>query len=303
MTGRLRGILITDPRWRKGSTRQVGRCYVPHHSEAAGVYAPADAGSARQGEDHDRMQHLFAAMRRHAGATALAVVAAVVATGCQAITPPAAVTEQGQQISDLYNLVFVVAAIVFFLVEGLIVWSVIRYRRRPGQNALPAQTHGNLALELVWTAIPLITVVALFFASWGVLQSVDARDESKAEVKVEVVAYQWQWKFGYPDDAIEIYGTADAPPQLVLPIGKRAQVTLVAQDVNHAFYVPQFLFQRDAVPGHVNVFQFTPNKLGTFSGQCSHFCGLMHHAMVFSVKVVSDADYAAWLVASKPATP
>ena len=249
------------------------------------------------------MQRLLAAMRRPMRTVATAGAVALVASGCQAVTPPAAVTEQGQQISDLYNLVFAIAAVVFFLVEGLIVWSVIRYRRRPGQNALPAQTHGNLPLELVWTAIPLITVVALFFASWGVLQSVDARDESNAEVKVEVVAYQWQWKFGYPDDAIEIYGTAEAPPELVLPIGKRAQVTLVAQDVNHAFYVPQFLFQRDAVPGHVNVFQFTPNKLGTFSGQCTHFCGLLHHAMVFSVKVVSASDYEAWLVASKPAAP
>ena len=103
-------------------------------------------------------------MRRSLGATALVGLVAVVAAGCQAVTPPAAVTEQGQQISDLYNLVFAIAAVVFFLVEGLIVWSVIRYRRRPGQNSLPAQTHGNLALELVWTAIPLITVVALFFA-------------------------------------------------------------------------------------------------------------------------------------------
>lgn len=249
------------------------------------------------------MHRLRTAVRRHAGIAALVGAAALVATGCQSLMPPAAVTDQGQQISDLYTLVFAVAAVVFFVVEGLIIWSVIRYRRRPGQNALPAQTHGNLALELVWTAIPLITVIALFVASWGVLDAVDARDESKAEVKVEVVAYQWQWKFGYPDDAIEIYGTADAIPELVLPIGKRAQVTLVAQDVNHAFYVPEFLFQRDAVPGHVNVFQFTPNKIGTFSGQCSHFCGLLHHAMRFTVKVVSETDYAAWLVASKPASP
>lgn len=245
------------------------------------------------------MRSLIAAARRCGKGVGLLAAVVFIAAGCQAAMPPEAVTDQGKQISDLYTLVFAVAAVVFFVVEGLIIWSVLRYRRRPGQSALPAQTHGNLALELVWTAIPLVTVVALFVASWGVLDSVDARDESKAEVKVEVVAYQWQWKFGYPDDAIEIYGTADAPPELVLPINKRAQVTLVAQDVNHAFYVPQFLFQRDAVPGHVNVFQFTPNKIGTFSGQCSHFCGLLHHAMVFSVKVVSDADYAAWIASSK----
>jgi len=88
-----------------------------------------------------------------------------------------------------------------------------------------------------------------------------------------------------------------------VPIGKTIQVSLVGQDVNHAFYVPEFLFQRDAVPGQVNVFQFTPNKLGTFHGQCSAFCGLLHHAMVFSVKVVTPAEYDAWIAANTPPAP
>ena len=242
--------------------------------------------------------------RRTFGRGAIAVTALLVAlvTGaCQAVStlPPA--TDQAILIGDLYHLVFAVAAFVFVLVEGLIIWSVIRYRRKKGDTQLPAQTHGNLVLEIFWTAVPLATVLVLFLASWNVLNTVDARDASTAEVKVEVVGYQWQWKFAYPDAKIEIFGTADNEPQLVVPMGKVVQVTLSAQDVNHGFYVPEFLFQRDAVPGHVNVFQFTPNKLGTFHGQCSAFCGLMHHAMRFSVKVVSPADYEAWLAANAPA--
>jgi len=260
----------------------------------AGIgYALVAQGPARIG----REQHQT--MRRLATLVLLATVA-FVAGACQAVSLPNPATDQAILIGDLYNLVFVVAAVVFFLVEGLIVWSVIRYRRKSTDRGLPAQTHGNLVLEIVWTAVPMITVIALFFASWNVLNVVDARDESVAQVKVEVVGYQWAWKFGYPDAGIEIYGTAEQDPQLVVPINKVVQVTISSQDVNHGFYIPEFLFQRDAVPGHVNVFQFTPNKLGVFNGQCSAFCGLMHHAMRFSVKVVTQAEYDAWIAAGGP---
>lgn len=240
-------------------------------------------------------------MSKGATRIAAALLLAFSLSACQAATtlPPA--TDEAVQITNLYNLILVVALFVFVLVEGLIIWSVIRYRRKKTDRALPAQTHGNLVLEIVWTALPLVTVVLLFFASWDVLNVVDAREADKSEVKVEVVGYQWQWKFGYPDDGIQIFGTAAQEPELVVPLGKTIQVSLVGQDVNHAFYVPEFLFQRDAVPGQVNVFQFTPNKLGTFSGQCSAFCGLLHHAMRFSVKVVTPEEYESWIQANKPA--
>jgi len=228
------------------------------------------------------------------------LAAALVLGGCQAAFPPAAVTEEGLLIENLYVFVFVIAAVVFVLVEGLIIWSVIRYRRKPTDTTLPAQTHGNLVLEIIWTAIPLVTVVGLFFASSQVLGVVDARKPEDVSVKVEVVGYQWQWKFAYPDAGFEIYGTAQNYPELVVPIDERVEVTLVAQDVNHGFYIPEFLFQRDLVPGKVNHFEFTPNKLGTFAGQCSAFCGLLHHAMRFSVKVVTPEEYESWIAANKP---
>ena len=236
--------------------------------------------------------------RRYAVPLLIAAVALVLG-GCQAVSLRDPVTDQALVVRDLYNVVFAVAAVVFVLVEGLIICSVIRYRRKPSDTNLPVQTHGNLVLELVWTAIPMITVFLLFIASWNVLNVVDARDASKAEIKVEVVGYQWQWKFAFPDDGIVVFGTPDQNAQLVVPIGKVIQVTLVSQDVNHGFYIPQFLFQRDAVPGHVNVFQFTPNKLGTFTGQCSAFCGLMHHAMLFTVRVVTPEEYTTWLAGAK----
>jgi cytochrome c oxidase subunit 2 len=238
-------------------------------------------------------------MRKPAALIALLAVALVLG-GCQAAFPPSAVTEEGVLIENLYLLVFVMAAVVFVLVEGLIIWSVIKYRRKPSDASLPAQTHGNLVLEVIWTVIPLVAVVGLFFASSQVLGVVDARKPEEVSVKVEVVGYQWQWKFGYPAEGIEIYGTAQNYPELVVPIDERIEVTLVAQDVNHGFYIPEFLFQRDLVPGKVNYFEFTPNKLGTFAGQCSAFCGLLHHAMGFTVRVVTREEYDAWLVEMTP---
>ena len=193
---------------------------------------------------------------------------ALIASGCEAAFPLPAVTDEGLEVRDLYNLVFAAAAVVFVLVQGLIIWSVIRYRRRPGDSTLPVQTHGNLILEIIWTVIPLIVVIALFFASARVLNIVDARQPEKVGVRIEVVGYQWQWKFAYPEENIEFFGAATAYPEMVVPIDERIEITLVAQDVNHGFYIPQFLFQRDMVPGKTNYFEFTPNKLGTFTGQC-----------------------------------
>jgi cytochrome c oxidase subunit 2 len=148
--------------------------------------------------------------------------------------------------------------------------------------------------------IPLIVVVALFFASARVLDIVDDRQPENVAVKIEVVGYQWQWKFAYPAEKIEIFGAATAYPEMVVPINERIEITLVAQDVNHGFYIPQFLFQRDLVPGKTNYFEFTPNKLGTFTGQCSAFCGLLHHQMGFTVRVVTREEYDAWIEATRP---
>lgn len=225
---------------------------------------------------------------------------ALIASGCESAFPPPAVTEEGLEIRDLYNLVFAVAAVVFVLVQGLIIWSVIRYRRKPNDSTLPVQTHGNLILEIIWTVIPLIVVVALFFASARVLNIVDDRQPENVGVKIEVVGYQWQWKFAYPAEKIEIFGAATAYPEMVVPINERIEITLVGQDVNHGFYIPQFLFQRDMVPGKTNYFEFTPNKLGTFTGQCSAFCGLLHHQMGFTVRVVTREEYDAWIEATRP---
>jgi cytochrome c oxidase subunit 2 len=216
--------------------------------------------------------------------------------------PPQAVTREGAQIRELYNIVFLIAAAIFLLVEGLIIWSVIRYRRKPGDDTLPAQTHGNNIAELVWTVVPTIIVVFLFVISWQTLNVVDTA-AANPDTRIRAVAGQFQWQFDYlSDDGQTILYTQNLATGedggMAVPAGRTVQLTLTSQDVIHAFYVPQFLFKRDVVPGRVNQFDFTVNAADagqTFRGQCAELCGSGHRIMLFEVHAMAPADFDSWL--------
>ena len=223
--------------------------------------------------------------------------------------PPIAVTEQGAQIRDLYHIVFLIGAAVFVLVEGLIIWTVVRYRRKPGDDTLPAQTHGNNIAEIVWTVVPTLIVIFLFVISWQTLNVVDT-NSTEPQQRIRAVAGQFQWQFDYlsADGKTILYTQLVASGEdggMVVPAGRTVQLTLVSQDVIHAFYVPQFLFKRDVVPGRVNSFEF---KVGdkdagqTFRGQCAELCGAGHRIMLFEVRALTGAGFDAWL-AAKVAVP
>jgi cytochrome c oxidase subunit 2 len=217
--------------------------------------------------------------------------------------PPDAVTAQGRVIGTLYTIVFLIAAVVFFVVEALIIWSVIRYRRKPGDDELPPQTHGHNLAEVVWTLIPTIIVTFLFFISWQTLNYVEATT-TQPDLRVRVLAGQFQWSFDYlADDAKTVLFSQTAPTGeeggLVLPAGRTTHLYLQApdNDVIHAFYVPQFLFKRDVVPGKLNEFDITidANQAGqTFRGQCAELCGTGHRIMVFEVHAMEGAAFDAW---------
>jgi cytochrome c oxidase subunit 2 len=216
--------------------------------------------------------------------------------------PPLAVTEEGAQIRDLYTIVFLIAVAIFVLVEGLIIWSVIRYRRKPGDDTLPPQTHGNNIAELVWTVVPSLIVVFLFVVSWQTLNAVDTA-AANPETRIRAVAGQFQWQFDYlADDGQTILFTQNLPVGedggMVVPAGRTVQLTMTSQDVIHAFYVPQFLFKRDVVPGRVNQFDFTVNESDAgqvFRGQCAELCGTGHRIMLFEVRALTAADFDVWL--------
>jgi cytochrome c oxidase subunit 2 len=216
-----------------------------------------------------------------------------VVAGCM----PTPVTPQGREIEQLYNIVFIIAAAIFFFVEALIVYAVLRYRRRPTDTSLPVQTHGNNLLELIWTLVPTAIVVVLFVLSWQTLNNIE-KVSSQTDVRVRAVAQRYQWSFEYlsPDGGQVLF--TQLAPEMVVPVGTQIHLSLRSPDVIHAFYVPQFLFKRDVVPGVENAFEFSvePDDAGqTFGGQCAELCGEFHGAMRFTVKAVTLAEYETWL--------
>ncbi|MEA2619646.1 MAG: cytochrome c oxidase subunit [Chloroflexota bacterium] len=218
--------------------------------------------------------------------------------------PPIAVTQQGAKIRDLYTIVFLIAVAIFVVVEALIIWSVVRYRRKPGDDTLPPQTHGNNVAEFVWTIVPTLIVIFMFFVSWDTLNAVDTSAADAQTTKITAQAGQFQWQFDYigPDGKTVVY-TEFLPlvsqgGGMMVPAGRTVQLSLVSHDVIHAFYVPQFLFKRDVVPGRTNQFDFTVDAADagqTFRGQCAELCGSGHSIMLFEVKALAPADFDKWL--------
>jgi len=228
-------------------------------------------------------------------------IAQVVRNAIDSMFPPAPATTQAAEISALYNIVFFFAAAIFLIVEGLIIWTVIRYRRKPGDDELPPQTHGNNLAEVAWTVIPTLIVAFLFFVSWQTLNKVDTVNANPG-LTVRAVAGQFQWTFVYyaEDGVTEEFRQilASGPGGgLNVPVGRDVQVQLESPDVIHAFYVPRFLYKRDVVPGQINQFDFRllDTEAGqTYTGQCAELCGAGHRAMVFEVHAMSSADFDAW---------
>jgi cytochrome c oxidase subunit II len=215
--------------------------------------------------------------------------------------PP--VTEQGQSTFDLYPIIFFIAVGVFVLVEGLLIWIVLRYRRRPSDSGLPPQTHGNNLLEVLWTAIPAAIVTGLFIATVNTLGHIEQLEEEPTGVVIDVTGFQWQWTFDYVNEDLSFTGSGRDGPVMALPVGESVRIRLHAQDVIHSFYVPQFLYKRDAIPGRVNEFDVTVRDVGTYTGQCAEFCGFAHADMFFTVDAMTRTDYDAWVRDQQTAEP
>jgi cytochrome c oxidase subunit 2 len=210
---------------------------------------------------------------------------------------PDPVTDQARAVRDLWSQFLIASILVGGTVWVLITFAVLRYRRprRADQLAddMPRQTHGSTRLEVAWTAIPIAIILVLFALTMGALGRIDAR--SPGSVTVQVDAFRWQWRFDYPGTGVSVVGGPDTPAELIVPAGEPIHFVLTSSDVDHSFYVPQFLFKRDAIPGFPNQFDITIDEPGVYRGQCAEFCGVFHARMLLSVRALSRADFDAWL--------
>jgi cytochrome c oxidase subunit 2 len=201
-------------------------------------------------------------------------------------------SRQGRDVLELWRLFMGASIVVGGIVLGMILYAAIRYRG--GKRGDPAAFDKHIPLEILYTAIPVLIVAGLFYATFGVERTVDSIS-ARPSVTVDVTAFDWSWRFAYEETNVSIAGLPGQPPTLVLPQGRVVRIVLRSVDVIHSFYVPDLLFKRDAIPGRTNVFQIVPDRTGTFHGECAEFCGLDHAEMTFDVRVLPGSAFDAWL--------
>ena len=230
---------------------------------------------------------------------------------------PAQASTFAPAIDRMYVAILIITGITFVLVEVGLVWFVIRYRGRPGRKAF--YTHGNTRAEVVWTAIPAVTMVILGLTSNGLWVTIKGRNSVPVNAyPIGIHAKQFEWWMTYPGPdgklgRVSPLLTSKTNPtgldstdtaahddivvrnQLHVPVGRPVVVYLSAEDVSHSFYVPQFRVRQDAVPGMDIKVWFEATVPGTYELGCSQLCGMGHYKMRAQVFVHTQADYDAWL--------
>ncbi|CCH88947.1 cytochrome c oxidase subunit 2 [Modestobacter italicus] len=221
---------------------------------------------------------------------------------------PEGITDEARRMHDLWIGSTIAALVVGIAVWLLIAYAAIRYRKRKGSDEeLPRQTAYNLPLEVVYTIIPFVIIAVLFFFTVSTQNRVMQRSDDP-DVTVAVNAFKWNWQFVYPDttddnggEPVSTVGDTDEVPILVVPTGETIRFEVASADVIHSFWVPEFLFKLDVIPGNENgrdnVFEVTVREEGAFVGRCAELCGTYHAFMNFEVRSVSPADFESYLSA------
>ncbi len=197
---------------------------------------------------------------------------------------PTSASEEFDRIQDIYWFATVISIVIFSLVTAVVVYAVWKWRVSPDDDADGPPIHGNTKLEVIWTAIPAVLVIVL-----GILSAVVLSENGKAEdspVEVKAIGQQFAWKFDYGDFS---------SGELVLPVNEQVKVTMEALDVIHSFWVPEFGQKQDAVPGMETSILVTPTRTGEFAVVCTELCGLGHATMRAKARVVTRAEFDAWM--------
>ena len=230
------------------------------------------------------MKHLVIA------AILVLVVAALLIVGLDRVQLlPVEASAQAATIDSLFRLEFQVIAFLFALIVVFMIYSIIFFRRKRGDDSDAAHIEGNSRLEVLWTIAPLVTV--LYFAYIGGQSLAETVRPDPQALEVKVIGQQWSWRFEYPDTGI-------ISNELVLPVKKQALLRLSSNDVIHSFWVPEFRVKQDALPGgeaFVRDLRVTPTEIGEYKVRCAELCGLQHAYMLATARVLSQADFDAWV--------
>jgi cytochrome c oxidase subunit 2 len=222
---------------------------------------------------------------------AIGAVAAVIGIAVALLIDwfPAGASTQAHKIDTLWDVLLIASVPVFVLVEVVVLYCVVRFRMRPGEELKDGPPiHGNTTLEIVWTAIPAILLVGLCTYAYAVLTNVEKAEANTMNVRVE--GQQFTWTFYYRTGGKEV-----ASPQLYVPVGQPIKFTVQSRDVIHDFWVPNFRMKIDAVPGINTSYRITPTRKGDYPVVCAELCGLGHSTMRQTAHVVDRAQFDAWL--------
>ncbi len=241
----------------------------------------------------------------HAVAAAVLMGLVVLAAGCGAFGGDQNTFAPGGEVAekqrDLFFLALWPSIVILILVMGVLVYALVRFRRRHEEEGPPKQVHGNTRLEIAWTIAPAILLIGLAVPT--VIGIVDLGRAPKADaLQVTVIGRQWFWEFEYcreepcPAEFTDDEGNPlTTTGQLFVPVDREIGVSLVSPDVIHSFWVPKLAGKQDLVPGRTNRMWFKVDAPGTYPGQCAEFCGLQHAKMKFDVVALEKEEFEAWV--------
>jgi len=200
---------------------------------------------------------------------------------------PISASEEAGPIDAMFQAHFGIIAFLFSLIMVFVLYAAVVFRRQPGDAEDGPHIHGHTGLEITWTVAPVILVIG--FAAWAVVTLRNLVRPDPAEMVVKVYSQQWSWSFEYPD-----YDNL-ASAELVLPVDQPIVFEMESSDVIHSFWVPEFRVKQDLVPGRKTFLRITPTLIGNYLLRCAEICGNAHSSMLAEVRVLSAADFDAWV--------
>jgi len=231
---------------------------------------------------------------------------------------PRGATITSEKVYDLHMLIFYICVVIGILVFGVMFYSLWRHRKSVGH--VPAKFHESTKVEVLWTLIPLAILIGMAIPATVVLK--EMHDTSDSEISILVTGWRWYWEYEYMDSGVKFYSNLSTPQEaiknlipkdehylrevdnpLVLPINKKIRFLFTSSDVQHAWWVPDLGFKRDAIPGFINEDWAVIKKPGVYRGACAELCGVSHGFMPIEVHAVSEKEFADWLTKQQAAQP
>ncbi len=243
------------------------------------------------------------------------LVMAGTASADWAVNMPEGVTDLSKATYDIHMLAFWVCVAIGVVVFGVMIYSLFAHRKSKGVE--PAQFSHSTTAEVVWTIVPIVILLALAIPAAGLM--LDLEDDRDTEMSIFVTGYQWKWHYDYVDQDVDFYSSLSRPSleartlgaandpfdvenylldvdnPLVVPVNTKVRLMITANDVLHAWYVPDLAIKKDAIPGMVNTTWFEATEVGTYRGQCAELCGKDHGYMPIVVEVVPEDEFQAWV--------